>query len=83
MEVPMYVDFTQAAATGVIRAGTIPLQATSDEGLMSRTAAGDRDAMRALYLRHHIRVHRFIMRLVRNHAVAEDILSEVLQGKEQ
>jgi RNA polymerase sigma-70 factor (ECF subfamily) len=77
MEVPMYVDFSQPAVTGAIRAGAAPLQATSDETLMSRIAAGDREAMRALYLRHHVRVFRFIMRLVRNQAVAEDIVSDV------
>ena len=73
----MYVDFTQPAPTGVIPANSAPPQATSDEALMARIAAGDREAMRALYLRHNVRVHRFVMRLVRNQAVAEDIISEV------
>src|SRR5262245_42848334 len=76
MEAPMYVDFSQAA-TGTVSAGAVPLQAASDEALMSRIAAGDRDAMRALYLRHQVRVYRFVMRLVRNQAVAEDIISDV------
>src|SRR5829696_9989225 len=74
---PMYVDFSQPAVTGAVRARPAPLQATSDEALMARIAAGDRDAMRALYLRHHIRVYRFVVRLVRSHATAEDIISEV------
>ncbi|HKF99700.1 MAG TPA: sigma-70 family RNA polymerase sigma factor [Xanthobacteraceae bacterium] len=73
----MYVDFSQPAVTGAVRARPAPLQATSDEALMARIAAGDRDAMRALYLRHHIRVYRFVVRLVRSHATAEDIISEV------
>jgi len=73
----MYVDFSQPAVTGAVRARSAPLQATSDEALMARIAAGDRDAMRALYLRHHIRVYRFVVRLVRSHATAEDIISEV------
>jgi RNA polymerase sigma-70 factor, ECF subfamily len=73
----MYVDFSQPAVTGAVRAHPAPLQATSDEALMARIAAGDRDAMRALYLRHHIRVYRFVVRLVRSHATAEDIISEV------
>ena len=73
----MYVDFSQPAPTGVIPANSVPPQATSDEVLIARIAAGDREAMRALYLRHHVRVHRFVMRLVRNQAVAEDIISEV------
>ncbi|MFL5066520.1 MAG: sigma-70 family RNA polymerase sigma factor [Xanthobacteraceae bacterium] len=73
----MYVDFSQPAVTGAARARPAPLQATSDEALMARIAAGDRDAMRTLYLRHHIRVYRFVVRLVRSHATAEDIISEV------
>jgi RNA polymerase sigma-70 factor (ECF subfamily) len=72
----MYVDFSQAAATGVVLARSAPLQATSDEALMARIATGDRDAMRALYVRHHMRVHRFVLRLVRNQTVAEDVISE-------
>src|SRR5262245_59426345 len=63
---PMYVDFTQAVDTGARRAASAPTLATSDEVLMERIANGDRDAMRALYLRHHVRVHRFVLRLVRN-----------------
>ena len=73
----MYVDFSQPAPTGVIPADSVPPQATSDEVLIARIAAGDREAMRVLYLRHHVRVHRFVLRLVRNQAVAEDIISEV------
>jgi RNA polymerase sigma-70 factor, ECF subfamily len=72
----MYVDFSHAAATGVVLARAAPLQATSDEALMARIATGDRDAMRALYVRHHMRVHRFVLRLVRNQTVAEDVISE-------
>src|SRR6185503_18196567 len=30
-----------------------------------------------LYARHHVRVYRFILRLVRNEATAEDVMSEV------
>jgi RNA polymerase sigma-70 factor (ECF subfamily) len=73
----MYVDFSHAAAPGAIQAGSPPLEAAADEALIARIAGGDRDAMRALYFRHHVRVHRFAMRLVRNSAVAEDIISDV------
>jgi RNA polymerase sigma-70 factor (ECF subfamily) len=73
----MFVDFSHAAAAGAIQAGSPPLEAAADEALIARIAGGDRDAMRALYLRHHVRVHRFAMRLVRNSAVAEDIISDV------
>jgi RNA polymerase sigma-70 factor (ECF subfamily) len=53
------------------------MQTTSDEVLISRIAAGDRLAMQVLYARHHVRVYRFVLRLVRNEATAEDLISEV------
>ena len=53
------------------------MQTTSDEVLISRIAGGDRLAMQVLYARHHVRVYRFALRLVRNEATAEDLISEV------
>ena len=52
-------------------------QATSDEVLIGRIANGDRLAMQVLFARHHVRVFRFVLRLVRNEATAEDLISEV------
>src|SRR5713226_681425 len=53
------------------------MQATSDEVLIGRIANGDRLAMQVLYARHHVRVFRFVVRLVRNESTAEDLISEV------
>ncbi|MGH6788055.1 MAG: sigma-70 family RNA polymerase sigma factor [Pseudolabrys sp.] len=53
------------------------MQTTSDEVLISRIAGGDRLAMQVLFARHHVRVYRFVLRLVRNEATAEDLISEV------
>ena len=54
------------------------MQATSDEALISRIAGGDRLAMQVLFARHHVRVYRFVLRLVGgNPATAEDLISEV------
>ena len=53
------------------------MQATSDEALISRIATGDRLAMQVLYARHHVRVYRFVLRLVGDTSVAEDLISEV------
>ena len=53
------------------------MQATSDEVLIQRIAGGDRLAMQVLFARHHVRVYRFVLRLVRNEATAEDLISEV------
>ncbi len=53
------------------------MQATSDEVLIGRIATGDRLAMQVLFARHHVRVYRFVLRLVRDELVAEDLISEV------
>jgi RNA polymerase sigma-70 factor (ECF subfamily) len=74
----MCVNFSSAATTGAVPAGSPPPpQTVSDEALIARIASGDRDAMRALYLKHHVRVYRFVMRLVRNQTTAEDVISDV------
>jgi len=33
--------------------------------------------MQVLFARHHVRVYRFVLRLVRNESVAEDLISDV------
>jgi len=53
------------------------MQSTSDEVLIGRVAGGDRLAMQVLFARHHVRVYRFVLRMVRNQATAEDLISEV------
>ncbi|MFI4959956.1 MAG: sigma-70 family RNA polymerase sigma factor [Hyphomicrobiales bacterium] len=53
------------------------MQTPSDEVLIVRIAGGDRLAMQVLFARHHVRVYRFVLRLVRNEATAEDLISEV------
>src|SRR6266487_1881432 len=53
------------------------MQSTSDEVLIRRIANGDRLAMQVLYARYHVRVFRFVFRLVRDEATAEDVISEV------
>jgi RNA polymerase sigma-70 factor (ECF subfamily) len=53
------------------------MQTTSDEVLIGRIAKGDRLAMQVLFARHNVRVYRFVLRIVRNEATAEDLISEV------
>lgn len=48
-----------------------------DAALIRRIAARDQTAMQTLYGRHHVRVFRFLMRIVRNEATAEDLVSDV------
>ncbi len=50
---------------------------TPDDVLIGRIAQGDRLAMQVLFARHHVRVYRFILRLVNNQSTAEDLVSEV------
>jgi RNA polymerase sigma-70 factor (ECF subfamily) len=53
------------------------MQAASDESLITRVASGDRGAMQVLFARHHVRVFRFVLRMVRSEALAEDLISDV------
>jgi RNA polymerase sigma-70 factor, ECF subfamily len=49
----------------------------SDETLIKQIAEGNKLGMRALFARHQVRVYRFILRIVRDSALAEDVVSEV------
>jgi RNA polymerase sigma-70 factor (ECF subfamily) len=49
---------------------------STDEVLVGRIAAGDRLAMQVLFARYHVRLYRFVLRLVRSEAVAEDLVSD-------
>jgi RNA polymerase sigma-70 factor, ECF subfamily len=55
----------------------MPTQTTSDEVLIGRIADGDRLAMQVLFARRHVQVYRFVLRIVRNEATAEDLISDV------
>jgi RNA polymerase sigma-70 factor, ECF subfamily len=48
-----------------------------DAALVHRIANGDREAMRSLFQRHKLQVYRFLLRLVGNAALADDLTSEV------
>jgi RNA polymerase sigma-70 factor (ECF subfamily) len=52
-------------------------QQSADLVLLDRIADGDKLAMRALFGRHNLWVYRFVLRLVHDVAVAEDILIDV------
>ena len=63
--------------TNLARRPLSATQAATDEVLIARIAQGDRLAMQVLYGRHHVRVFRFGLRLVRDEQIAEDLISEV------
>jgi RNA polymerase sigma-70 factor (ECF subfamily) len=48
-----------------------------DQTLLESIAAGDKFAMQVLYQRHSVRVYRFVLRLIANPALAEELVSEV------
>jgi RNA polymerase sigma-70 factor, ECF subfamily len=66
-----------AISTGSAARGIIAAQATSDEMLLESIAAGEKAAMHVLYARHNVRVYRFILRIVSDTSVAEDLVSQV------
>lgn len=47
-----------------------------DTELIERIAAGDRTAIQALFARHNLAVFRFLNRMLRNEAVAEELVNE-------
>jgi len=66
----------------VVPASSIPSAPTADESasdavLITRIAGDDKLAMRVLFARHYVRTYRFIVRLVRDCSIAEDLISEV------
>jgi RNA polymerase sigma-70 factor, ECF subfamily len=58
-------------------AKTIRETPLSDETLIKQIADGNKLAMRALFARHQVRVYRFALRIVRDTALADDVVSEV------
>src|SRR5205809_6350368 len=73
---PMTVAFARAGSA----AASPPHEAasvTSDETLIERIAGGDQLAMRTLFARHRVALYRWLLRLVGDEALAEDLLSEV------
>jgi len=66
-----------AISTGSAARGIIAAQATSDEMLLESIAAGEKAAMHVLYARHNVRVYRFILRIIGDTSIAEDLVSQV------
>lgn len=73
-------DFRQSAvkvAPGVAPHGQLSKNPILDEALIGQIATGDRDAFRLLFARHNARIFRFLLRIVRHEAVAENLVNEV------
>jgi RNA polymerase sigma-70 factor, ECF subfamily len=63
--------------TGSAVAPAAARETSSDEMLIERIAKGDQLAMRTLFGRHQVALYRWLLRLVRDEALAEDLLSDV------
>lgn len=50
---------------------------SNDKELITRIVNRDQTAMSTLYARHHVRLYRYLVRLVRNEAMAEELMNEV------
>ncbi|MEO1158905.1 MAG: sigma-70 family RNA polymerase sigma factor [Pseudomonadota bacterium] len=71
-----------AAIRGKASPACRPVQQTDshdadDRDLMARISNADAAAMKTLFARHQLRVFRFIERIVRNPAIAEEVTNEV------
>ena len=77
MTIALHAKPATAAAAWAAARDTSSNDAASDESLIKRIAGGDQLAMRTLYARHRIPIYRWLLRIVRDETVAEDLLSDV------
>jgi RNA polymerase sigma-70 factor (ECF subfamily) len=68
---------TGAGSAAPSPAEAAPPETFSDEMLIRRIADGDQLAMRTLFGRHRVALYRWLLRLVRDETLAEDLLSDV------
>ncbi len=52
-------------------------QLANDLELIKRIAAKEQGAVQVLFARYNVRIYRFVLRLVRNEAIAEELTNEV------
>lgn len=53
------------------------VEGADDIDLLRRIASGDRMAMRRLYGRHQLKLHRFVVSMLKDSALAEDVVNDV------
>jgi hypothetical protein len=74
---PMNMVWTRTGSVAASPGQVAARQTSSDEMLIRRIAGGDQLAMRTLFSRHRVALYRWLLRLVGDDALAEDVLSEV------
>jgi RNA polymerase sigma-70 factor, ECF subfamily len=73
----MSVSCTQRRSVAASSALAVMSGTSSDEALIERIAARDQLAMRTLFGRHRVALYRWLLRLVGDETLAEDLLSDV------
>jgi RNA polymerase sigma-70 factor, ECF subfamily len=73
----MTAAYTRTGPAAVSPGQAAAREASSDEELIRRIADGEQLAMRTLFARHRVALYRWLLRLVGDEALAEDLLSEV------
>src|SRR5207244_11016579 len=73
----MTVTCTRMGWVAALRTQAAAPETSSDEMLIRRIAEGDQLAMRTLFGRYRVPLYRWLLRLVGDEALAEDLLSEV------
>jgi RNA polymerase sigma-70 factor (ECF subfamily) len=73
----MTVTCTRMGWVAALRTQRAAPETSSDEMLIRRIAEGDQLAMRTLFGRHRVPLYRWLLRLVGDEALAEDLLSDV------
>ena len=69
--------FTRAVSDAASPPYAAASETSSDETLIGRIAGGDQLAMRTLFARHRVPVYRWLLRIVRDKTLAEDLVSDV------
>jgi len=73
----MNIAFVPTAAAVASPSYATAREPSWDEMLIRRIAGGDQLAMRALFARHQTPLYRWLLRIVRDASLAEDLLSDV------
>src|SRR6266487_966224 len=73
----MTAAFTRAVSAAASPPYAAASETSSDETLIGRIAGGDQLAMRTLFARHRVPLYRWLLRIVRDETLAEDLLSDV------
>src|SRR5262249_56789159 len=73
----MTVAYSQTGWAAASPGRAAATETFSDEVLIRRIANGDQFAMRTLFARHRLAIYRWLLRLVDDEALADDLLSDV------